>query len=247
MKRRRRSPTAAVAWTRLRKEARTAVYVCAASAVAGFLQPHGVPAQADPFATDTATRELWIAGPIAFGTLLGILIASIQRGAGRLRELELIEQSAPLYGRELARATALVPAVVVAAAMLTYWIAQFLSGFAAPPAFFAESLAAVIAATIVALSATLREGATRYLYAALACGVSAIAYVLAIYVDTLGAKPPPSVGHYYDVIGGASELIFCTAIGFIALRQYGEALARYDPVPAFTVREPRPPRPVSPG
>lgn len=206
-------------------------YVCAACALAGLIQAHSLPAIRDSFAADIARRTLWIGGPMAFGTLLGIAVALVGRGAGRLRELELIEQSAPLYGRELARATALVPATAIGAGMLAYWLAQGLAGFAAPPAFFVEALFAVLASTLVALSGTLRAGATRYLYVGLACGVAAIAYVLAVYVDTLGTKPPPSVGHYYDVLGGVSEIAFCIAIGFIALRQYGEALARYDPVP----------------
>ena len=217
--------------TRLRKEARTLAYVCAASAVVGFLQPHGVSNQSDPFQSDIATRTVWIAGPIFFGTLLGIAIALVQRGTGRLREIELIEQSAPLYGRELARATAIVPCVIVAVGLLVYWLAQYVTGFAAPPAFFGLCLAAVVASTLVALSATLRSGPSRYLYIAFACAVSAISYVLILYADTLAAHPAASVGHYSDALGALTELAFCTIIAFAALRQYGEALARYDPIP----------------
>ena len=217
--------------TRLRKERRTIAYVCAASAVVGFLQPHGVFNARDPFQADIATRMVWIAGPIFFGTLLGIATALVQRGAGRLRELELIEQSAPLYGRELARATALVPCVIVTAGLLVYWLVQFLTGFAAPPAFFLLCLFAVVTGTLVALSATLRSGPARYLYVALAGAVAAISYVLALYADTLAPHPPATAGHYSDALGVATELVFCAIISFAALRQYGEALARYDPIP----------------
>lgn len=217
--------------TRLRKEARTLTYVCAASAAVGFLQPHGIFNERDPFQADIATRMVWISGPIFFGTLLGIATALVQRGAGRLREIELIEQSAPLYGRELARATALVPCIIVACGLLVYWLVQFLTGFAAPPAFFFLCLVAVVSATLVALSATLRNGPARYVYVALACAVAAISYVLVLYADTLAPHPPASVGHYSDVLGVATEFVFCALISFAALRQYGEALARYDPIP----------------
>ncbi|MGZ3507941.1 MAG: hypothetical protein ACXWNJ_05985 [Vulcanimicrobiaceae bacterium] len=225
------TPLRAIVITRLRKEARLIWYVCAASAVVAFLQPHAILSTVrDPFAADIATRTAWIAGLIFFGTLTGIVAAIAQRGAGRLRELELCEQSAPLYGRELARATALVPCIVVTIGSFVYWFVQFVTGFAAPPVFFLLAVAAVNASTLVALSATLRGGAARYLYIAFAWITAMISYVLAIYVDTL--RPPPrSLGHYTDILGVASELIFCAVIGFIALRQYGEALARYDPLP----------------
>ena len=225
------TPMQAIVVTRLRKEARLIWYVCAASALVAFLQPHAILASVhDPFAADIATRATWIAGLIFFGTLTGVVTAIAQRGAGRLRELELCEQSAPLYGRELARATALVPCIIVTTGSFAYWFVQFITGFAAPPVFFLLAIAAVNASTLVALSATLRSGARRYLYIAFAWITAMLSYTLAIYVDTL--RPPPrSVGHYTDVLGVGSELVFCAVIGFIALRQYGEALARYDPLP----------------
>lgn len=196
----------AIVCTRLRKDARTIAWLCAACGVVGFLQPH-----------DAAERSVWIAGPVFFGTLCGIVIAIVQRGTGRLREIELVEQSAPLYGRELARATALVPCIGVSLALGVYWSTQFVTGNPAPATFFALAVAAVNAATLVALSATLRRGAARYLYVGLAGAVAAISYLLA--VD----------GGRWGLLWG---VLFCLVIGFVALRQYGEALARYDPIPA---------------
>ncbi|MDQ2679729.1 MAG: hypothetical protein M3Y21_01710 [Candidatus Eremiobacteraeota bacterium] len=220
----------AVVAARLQQNVPLLVAVAAASALVGFLQPHFIGTVHDPLRADILTRTLWLAGPIFFGTLLGIIAALAQRGTDRLHGLELCEQSAPLYGRQLARATALVPCIIVTFATLVNWFAQYLSGFAAPPVFFLLALAAVITSTLVALSATLREGGLRWLYVAISCAISTISFGLAIYVDTL--RPvPQGAAHYADITGIVCELAFCAIIGFIALRQYGEALARYDPLP----------------
>jgi hypothetical protein len=106
---------------------------------------------------------------------------------------------------------------------LVYWAAQFLSGFAAPPTFFLLALACVLASTLVALNATVTAGSARVL--ALACAVATIvvAYILAVYADAYSTKSG-------DAVGVATELVVCAIIGFIALRQYGESLARYDPI-----------------
>ena len=67
---------------------------------------------------------------------------------------------------------------------------------------------------MVAMCATLREGAPRAFYVALACATSAGAALIA------GVAASP-----------AGELAYCALTSFLALRQYGEALARFDPVP----------------
>lgn len=72
---------------------------------------------------------------------------------------------------------------------------------------------AVIACALTALSATTRRGATRALYVLLAFATSGGAYALAV------------VAHNY-----AAELGFCAIVAFLALRQYGETLARFDPI-----------------
>lgn len=190
--------TIAIVTTRLSKERRVLAFAAAACAMLAYLQRY-----------DDASARL--AGCLVFGTLIGVAVALLQRGAGRFRELELCEQSAPLFGRELARATALVPCVIVTIALAAYW---FVSAAYAKPQLFAVTLTAfaVYAGTLVALSAGVRTGAARVLYLAMACAVPAIAFALAIAVPAL------------------VPIAFCAVIGFVALRQYGEALARYDPL-----------------
>lgn len=210
----------AIVRSRLHGERRTTAFACVTAAIVGFIQPHGVSSITDPLTADLATRSVWLAGPMFFCSAVGIAVALVQ-GPGRHPYLDIGERSAPLFGRELARAKAVAPALTATLAALVYWFAQFLSGFAAPPTFFVLALASVLASTIVALNATLRSGARRLLYVALAFATSAIAYALAVYADSITIRTG-------DAVGVATELLFCAAIGFIALRQYGEALARSD-------------------
>jgi hypothetical protein len=190
--------TIAIVTTRLRKEQRVLLLAAAACALLAYLQRYD----------DAAAR---LAGCLVFGTLNGVAIALLQRGAGRFRELELCEQSAPLYGRELARATALVPCIIVLLALAAYWLVSALYA-PAPDAGIVLSVFAVCAATLVALCAGVRSGAARALYVIMACSVPALAFVLAVFSSS------------------AVALLPCAVAGFIALRQYGEALARYNPV-----------------
>lgn len=221
---------AAIVRARLRAQRRVVWACCIAAALVAFLQPHRIFPARDAFEADLITRSVWLAGPAFFCGLLGIVVALAQRGGDRMRQLELVEQSAPLYGRELARATAAVPVIAAVTATVCYWIAQFAAGFAAAPTYFALALASVVASTLVALSATLRRGAQRWLYIGLAAATTTVAYLLAVYADAFGPVPK-ELGHYPDAIGVATELGFCAVAGFLALRQYGEALARYDPIP----------------
>jgi hypothetical protein len=184
----------AIAATRLLAERRTIVYAFAAAVVVAFVQPSG------------------LAAPLFFCGLLGVAVALTQ-GPGRHRHLDLCEESAPLYGRELARAKALAPVAVATLVTLAYWGSQSLAGFPASPLSFALALAAVIACTMVALSATLRTGMSRLFYVALACATGAIAFALAFYARS-----------------AIAEVLFCVLVALVALRQYGESLARYDPV-----------------
>jgi hypothetical protein len=211
---------AAVVRSRLRAERRTGLFACAAAAIVGFVQPHGIAAVTDPQSADLATRGVWLAGPMFFCSTIGIAVALMQ-GPGRHPYLDVSERSAPLFGRELARAKALAPAAVAALAALACWAAQWITGFAAPPTFFALALACVLASTLTALGATLRRGGARWLYTGSAFAVSTIAYVFAVYADAATTKRG-------DAVGVASELVFCLVTGFVALRQYGETLARYD-------------------
>lgn len=189
--------TIAIVTSRLRKDLRILAFSVAACALLAYLQRN-----------DDAAAQL--AGCLVFTTLIGVTISLLQRGIGRLRELELCEQAAPLYGRELARATALVPCVIVSAGVSTYWIvaAVYTHPIAGSAAL---TLCASNAATLTAMSATVRTGIARIVYVTLACSVSAIAFAIASRPIVL-------------------SLAFCIAVGFIALRQYGESLARYDPI-----------------
>lgn len=184
----------AVLRARLYAQRRIVFYSCAAAFVAGFVQPLGYPA------------------PLLLCSLLGIAMALAQ-SPGLHPHLDRCEQSAPLFGRELARAKALVPCVAGALAAIAYASMQLARGGHGVPLTLLVALAAVVAATLTALSATIRRGASRVLYVLLAAATSAAAYAL-----VAGAR---------SVV---AELVFCAIVAFFALRQYGEALARYDPI-----------------
>jgi len=184
----------AIVLARLRAERRTVAYACAAAVVAGLVQSRG------------------LAAPLFFCSTLGIVAALVQ-SPGRHPHLDLCEEAAPLFGRELARAKALVPCAIAALVTVAYFAATLVGNLWNPSAELVVVLAAVVASTLTALSATIRSGPPRMLYVALACGSSVVAYVIAIYGNSL-----------------AGELAFCALTSFLALRQYGEALARYDPI-----------------
>ena len=190
--------TVAIVKTRLAKERNVMLLAASAFTLLAYLQRY-----------DDAPARL--AGCLVFGTLIGIALSLLQRGAGRFPELELCEQSAPLYGRELARATAIVPCIIVTVALGAYWCVS--SAYAPPSAgSLLLSAAAVYAGTLVALGGGVREGAARLLYVAMACAVPAAAFVLSMMA--VAAVP----------------IAACGLIAFVALRQYGEALARYNPI-----------------
>ncbi|HEY1976043.1 MAG TPA: hypothetical protein VGG89_05855 [Candidatus Baltobacteraceae bacterium] len=185
----------AIVAARLLVERRTILYACATAAAAGLARPH----------------ELAVS--IFFCSALGIDAALLQT-PGRYPDLDVCEQSAPLFGRQLARAKGATPAIVAALVTLAYFAPQLAGATTVTAAAFAIAGAASIASTMVALCATLREGTPRALYIAFACATSAGAYVIA----AIGASL-------------AGELTYCALVTFLALRQYGEALARFDPVP----------------
>lgn len=185
----------AIVAARLLVERRTILYACATAAVAGLARPHE------------------LAVTVFFCSALGIVAALLQT-PGRYPDLDVCEQSAPLFGRQLARAKGVVPAIVSAFVTLAYFAPQFAGATIATATAFSIAAAASIASTMVALNATLREGTPRALYVALACAASAGAYAIAAFGASL-----------------AGELVYCALVTFLALRQYGEALARFDPVP----------------
>lgn len=184
----------AVVGARIYDQRRFLAYSCTAALAVGFLAPEGA------------------IGPVLFCSLLGIAVALAQ-SPGRSPHLDRCEQSAPLFGRELARAKALAPCIAAAFAAIAYCTATIARGSLDAPLTLVITLGAVAAGTLVSLSATTREGWSRILYVLLAAGASAVAYVLAVVAHQLLA-----------------ELAFCALVAFVAVRQYGESLARYDPI-----------------
>jgi hypothetical protein len=183
----------AIVRARLFAERRAIIFGYAAAILVGALQPHGA------------------AGPVLFCSLVGIANALLQ-GPGRHRYLDLCEQSAPLFGREMARAKALLPCVAAVSTTVIYVATQG-AVLRALPDWSAMAFPPVVAATLIALSATLRDGVARALYVVLAMATSATALAIALVTGSVWI-----------------ELLVCAIAGYVALRQYGEALARYDPV-----------------
>ena len=190
----------AIAGARLRAERRALGFACVVSALFGYLN-----------ALDPA-----ISLPMSYCGILGIAWALAQ-SHGRHTYLDASERSAPLFGRELGRAKAIAPVVCTAFTTVIYWSAQYLRGATLPASDLLPVLAAAITATLVALNATLKSGATRLGICA-AAGAS-VAICCAIVALRNG-----------DPLGVAVEVLFCVVAGFFALRQYGESLARYDPL-----------------
>ena len=184
----------AVLQARLYAQRRIVFYSCAAAFVAGLFEPGG------------------FAAPLFLCSLLGIALALAQ-SPGLHRHLDRCEQSAPLFGRELARAKAVVPCVAAGFAVATFGIGELLRGTTGLPLTMLVALAALVPATLTALCATIRRGASRVLYVALAAVACGAAYVLVSVAHSIYA-----------------ELGLCAIVAFLALRQYGEALARYDPI-----------------
>jgi hypothetical protein len=189
----RRRAVGAIVFARLRAERRTIALCCAAAAVAGYAQGDG------------SIAAIFVCAPI------GMIVALLQ-GPGRRQHLDLCEQSAPLFGRELARAKALAACIAATAATLAYSATLAVYSVARALDVIPVALAAAIASTLVALSATIRTGSLRLLYVALACATALAAYL----ISTVAASTN-------------GELGFCALVSFLALRQYGEGLARYDP------------------
>ncbi len=127
--------------------------------------------------------------------------------------------SAPLYGRQLARAhalSALAGALVLPAGTLIAWSLRDMLGAELGPGGLAlPLLSAVALSAIVALSATPRTGPARAFYAVAAYAIGAA--TLAPYFLSLG--DPARLG-----------IVLALVAGFFGLRAFGETLARYDPI-----------------
>jgi hypothetical protein len=124
--------------------------------------------------------------------------------------------SAPLFGRQLARAHAIAPACAALSVPLAYVSGAALAGRPLPAGLAVALTAAALVAATIALSSAFREGYRAALYVVLA-GLAALS--LALPFEFHAPRP----------------LALCAALalaeGFLALRAFGETLARYDPLP----------------
>jgi hypothetical protein len=180
------------------------------------------------FATDWAMQFVIVAAIAYVFTrtfahpVLPLLIAStlsaattVERThAQSLRRLTFFAM--PLYGRQLARAHAVAPAILALSIPAGYALGSVLRTHAFPATLFIAMTCAALIATLVALSSIFREGWRAWLYVGLA--------VVAGPIVTL-----PYVLHM-PAHEAAAGLALTVAIGFFALRAFSETLARYDPI-----------------
>ena len=153
-------------------------------------------------------------GPFALPAAAALAIGAAPLGATRgIRDLSYF--ALPLYGRQLARAQAIAPCAGALAVPLGFGLGAALAG-KAPPAEALVTLCLAAAVTaLIAVSAALREGARAWLYILLAWGGGALVVSATLAAGAIGHLAPP---------------LAAVLLGFIALRQFGETLARYDPV-----------------
>ena len=180
----------------------------------------------------------WLFGPLFFTTIVAIVIAYANTRSSRTDIYAFCEESAPLFGRERARASALVPVVIVLACCLAeYAGARLNPNYGTPPTFFLFDAVGAMTAMMVALSIPLRSGWNKALYVFLAFGAAVLCgFIVIATIGFTNDAIEVLFGNAYfasfnDLWSGIAEVAFAALIGFIALRQYGEALARYDSVP----------------
>jgi hypothetical protein len=208
---RRSAATFAIAASRARTLWRLAILLIAASALAGALiQP------IEPITSRIAAKVL-------FTALLAITLAYANGDAARTDAFAAVEDAAPLFGRQRARANAIFPAgvLVICAAALQIWPLWRTSGTFAWSAFVIDASAALTALSIV-LSAPMRSRLSGLLYAIFAM---AAALLCASFGSAVGNSTQSDLAAVLASVGVA------IMIGVLALRQYGETLARYDPLP----------------
>lgn len=162
----------------------------------------------------------WLVAIVATGLLLAAFVGVSRRQAAELRSLRYF--AAPLYGRELARAHAILPCAFALSFPFGMALGLSLDAFVtrtpSPPA--ALMLVAALAlgqpvTALIALSGSLRRGRDRALYIALAVAAGAA-------IELAGA--------FGGAIAFAGDAVAALVIGFVALRAFGETLARYDPL-----------------
>ncbi len=148
---------------------------------------------------------------------LAVLAAVGVAEAAHVRSLRRLTFFAvPLFGRQLARAHAVAPALGALSLPLGYAAGAAARGVVVVPERLVAAICVVLVATLVALSATFRDGRERALYVALAILAGIVPGVAARYADP----------HPLRVV-----VALALVEGFFALRAFGETLARYDPLP----------------
>ncbi|PZR59521.1 MAG: hypothetical protein DLM50_01460 [Candidatus Meridianibacter frigidus] len=230
--------TRAIVVARIRKLWPVLLVSVAAALFFGWLYQNAIAGRQAGGEVNLGAPDAWLLLPTLFTTAIAVAVAFACTSHANRDPFALVEDAAPLFGRERARANAIIPVTIaLAAAAAQYAGARLSPHYATPPTFFLFNAIAAIAAMLVALSIPLRDGAARILYALLACGSTLICTVVALAVIgfTNGVAAAKAGLAYYpnfnDLWGGVAEASFAALIGFIALRQYGEALARYDPLP----------------
>jgi len=145
---------------------------------------------------------------------LAAVTAAERSTAKSLRRLTFF--TAPLYGRQLARAHAVAPALGALSIPLGYACGTALRGHPIAPEALATAILVALVATLVSLSSVFRDGARATLYVALAIAAG-FTLIVPLWV------------HAPYAFGAAVTLAIVE--GFLALRAFGETLARYDPLP----------------
>lgn len=230
--------TLAIAKSRLRTLWPVTIALLLSSATFGWFQQNTLSAFAATQHVLLAEPAAWLFGPLIFTTALAIAIAYANTRRSHCDIFAFCEESAPLFGRVRARASAIVPCILVLACCAAEYLgARVNPNYITPPTFFVFDAIGAVTAMLVALSIPLRSRWNKLLYALLAFGVSVLCGIIAIAAITYTNDwIEVMMGDAYfrdfnDLWGAIAELAFATLIGFIAIRQYGEALARFDPVP----------------
>jgi hypothetical protein len=151
---------------------------------------------------------------LAMATLVSIAGATASRFL-RTEFRNPIVFAAPLYGRELARAEAIVPLLRTLIFALTLAIGSALRGNAPPMQTLIIVCLSGAVAALTALSGALRDGWNEYLYTLLAISTG-IVTALSSRIAGNGTLLAP--------------IAIASFIAYIALRAFAETLARYDPV-----------------
>ncbi len=180
----------------------------------------------------------WLFGPLFFTTAIAIAVAYANTRRSQNDLFAFCEESAPLFGRQRARASAIVPvAAVLGCCIAEYVGARLNPNYGTPPTFFVFDAIGAVTAMLIALSIPLRSRWNKALYVFLSFGVAILCgSIVVAAINYTNDWIEVLMGNAYfrdfnDVWGAIAELAFATLVGFIAIRQYGESLARFDPLP----------------